>query len=181
MTERRSPTMLALAAALLVAFLVAACGSTATSPGASAGGTSGIGAAASATPAGPAVTLPNAASAADSSAPSGSSSATASTAVTGPTPKPIASVKGSGFTDSKTFKLKAGAYLVRWALTSPNGAGCAGLGALHTPDGKTSIEVANTTAAGPQSGQKSASKVKAATYLVTFATSCNWTAQVYQQ
>jgi hypothetical protein len=100
----------------------------------------------------------------------------------GPTPKPVASVKGTGFVDSKPFTLKAGDYVVRWRLTSSDSAGCTAIGAIHTPDGSTSVEIANTAVKGKasRSGSKSAPKLPAGSYLVTFATTCSWTANVFR-
>jgi hypothetical protein len=99
------------------------------------------------------------------------------------TPKPVATVKGTGFMDSKTFKLKAGTYLVRWSITSRSDDGCTVLGALHTPDGMTSVDLLNTTISGAttKTGQKTTGNLKAGTYLVTMATSCTWRADVYAQ
>jgi hypothetical protein len=100
-----------------------------------------------------------------------------------PTSKPLVSVKGSGFEDSRSFKLGAGTYVVHWKISSSNSAGCAAIGALRTPDGKVSVEVANTTLAGKgsQAGQQVATKMKAATYVITFATTCSWTAAIYRR
>ena len=97
--------------------------------------------------------------------------------------KPVVSVKGSGFKDSKTFKLAAGTYVVHWTLTSGVSTGCTAIGALRTPDGKISMEIANTTLTGKGSkaGQQLAKKVQAATYVITFATTCSWTAAIYRQ
>ena len=96
-------------------------------------------------------------------------------------PKPVASVKGTGFTDSKTFKLGAGNYVVRWTVTSKDPVGCTVIGALHAPDGKVSRDVVSATLAGKgtKSGAKTITKLPTGTYLVTFATTCAWTAQVY--
>lgn len=101
----------------------------------------------------------------------------------GPTPKPVTAVKGSGFVDSKPFKLHAGSYLVRWMVTSTDGAGCSAIGAIHSPDGNVSVEIANITLTGKgsTSGQKPAPNLAAGNYVVTFATTCSWTAQVYQR
>jgi hypothetical protein len=100
-----------------------------------------------------------------------------------PTSKPLVSVKGSGFEDSRSFKLGAGTYVVHWKISSSNPAGCAAIGALRTPDGKVSVEVANTTLTGKgsQAGQQVATKMKAATYVITFATTCSWTAAIYRR
>ena len=97
------------------------------------------------------------------------------------TPKPVASVKGTGFTDSKTFRLNAGDYVVRWTVTSKDPAGCAAIGALHSPDGKVSRDVASAklTGKGTKAGARAISNLKAGTYVVTFATTCSWTAQIY--
>jgi hypothetical protein len=77
--------------------------------------------------------------------------------------------------------LNAGNYLVRWTLTSAEAAGCVALGAIHTTDGQTSIEIANTrlTSAGVENGKRSVPKLKAGTYLITFATTCSWAASVF--
>jgi hypothetical protein len=160
---------------LLVALAVAACG----------GGTP----AGSGSPRSPA----SAASSGRSSAPgstraptdSATASDPASTAAASPaagaTPKPVAAVKGTGFVDSKAFTLKAGNYVVRWRLVSTAAAGCTAIGAIHTPDGRTSVEIANTSVKGKgnRSGSKTASNLPAGSYLVTFATTCSWTANVF--
>lgn len=100
----------------------------------------------------------------------------------GATPKPVAAVKGTGFVDSKRFTLRAGTYVLRWTLTSTNAAGCTAIGAIHTPDGQTSVEIANTVLKGKatKSGSKSAPKLPAGSYVVTFATTCSWTMQVFR-
>ena len=40
------------------------------------------------------------------------------------------------------FSLTAGNYLVGWTISSAGSGGCNAIGAIHTPDGKTSVEVA---------------------------------------
>ena len=171
------PRAVALAVALLAA-LVAACGvsppATGGHTGGSAGGaTASFGALESGTSAGS--TLPAV------FATTAGASAAGPAASAGQAPKPVATTKGIGFADSAPFKLKAGSYLVRWTLTSASAVGCSVIGALHSPDGRVSIEVANTTLAGKGSraGQKTTPRVNAGTYLVTFATTCAWSAQVY--
>ena len=70
----------------------------------------------------------------------------------------------------------------RWTLTSKDSGGCTAIGAIHSPDGQVSVEVANTSVSGKatRSGSKSAGRLSAGTYLVTFATTCSWTAAVYR-
>ena len=99
----------------------------------------------------------------------------------GSTSKPITTAAGIGFTDSKAFALKAGDYLIRWSLTAADASGCVALAALHTKDGRTSVEIANTTVstAGVDQGTKAIRRLKAGAYLITFATTCSWTAAVF--
>jgi hypothetical protein len=109
-------------------------------------------------------------------------SGVAASTAAGPTPRPVAAVKGTGFVDSKAFTLKAGNYIVRWALTSKDAAGCTAIGAIHSPDGLTSVEIANTSVKGKgtRSGSKGAPRLPDGSYLVTFATTCSWTANVFK-
>ena len=167
MQERRRPGIAALAL-LVVAVVTSACDTA--DPFASAG------ASPSALPAG------SVAGSTTSTARSTVATRTAAASVrASAAPKPVASVKGTGFTDSKTFTLDAGSYVVRWTMTSKDPAGCTVIGALHSPDGKVSRDVASATLAGKgtKSGSKTVTKLPAGTYLITFATTCAWTAQVY--
>jgi len=162
---------------LSVAFLAVACGSS-SGGGASASASGSIGAAASASGS------IAASGGGPSASPGGSGASAAASAASSAaaTAKPVASVKGTGFVDSKTFQLAAGNYLVRWTITAKDATGCGAIGAIHSPDGGVSVEVANTklTAKGTKSGAKAAPKLAGGSYLVTFATTCTWTAQVYR-
>jgi hypothetical protein len=154
--------------AVLLAILAGGCGGASTSPAASVAATASTATARSTT------APPAAAATALASATAGATAA--------PTPKPVAAVTGTGFVDSKAFTLKAGNYVVRWTLTSKDAAGCTAIGAIHTPDGATSVEVANTSVKGKasRSGSKSVPKLPAGSYVVTFATTCTWTARVFR-
>jgi hypothetical protein len=103
------------------------------------------------------------------------------TLATDPTAPPVATAAGIGFTDSEPIALKAGDYLIRWTISTDDPSGCPAIGALHTKDGKISLEFANTTLSGPgeQSGERPVPGLTAGTYLITIATTCSWTAAVY--
>ena len=166
---------------VLVAFVLAGCGQgnpVTAGPSGTAGPSASAGSGSL-----PAGSVAPAASASGSPAASATASGAAGTGPSASPTKPIASVKGTGYASSKSFKLKAGDYEVRWTLTSSSAAGCMAIGALRTPDGKVSVEVANSKVSGKGTltGYEVVPNVKAGTYQVTFATTCAWAAQVFAQ
>ena len=95
----------------------------------------------------------------------------------------LAAVLGAGPAAAETLMFKSTMNASEELTKNVLATGCTAIGALRTPDGKVSMEIANTTLTGKGSkaGQQVANNVKAATYVITFATTCSWTAAVYRQ